>query len=181
MTGPTTPEEVLHFWREAGPKRWFAKDEAFDAEFKRRFEAAHHAAARGELHRWKAQAEGALALVILLDQLPRNAWRGSGHMFATDGLALAIATEAIEAGLDTAIEPELRAFFYLPFMHSESLAAQERSVALNASMKKESQHFAAEHRDIVQRFGRFPHRNQALGRQTTPDEQRFLDEGGFKG
>ena len=182
MTVQHTPGEILDFWRQAGPKRWFAKDEAFDAEFKRRFEAAHHAASRGELGAWQASPEGALALVILLDQLPRNAWRGSGHMFATDGMALAIARKAIDAGLDTAIEPELRAFFYLPFMHSANqLADQHRSVELNASMKKESQFFAKEHRDIVQRFGRFPHRNAALGRSTTAEEQRFLDEGGFKG
>jgi uncharacterized protein (DUF924 family) len=137
--------------------------------------------ATGSLDAWAADAEGALALLVLLDQLPRNAWRGSGHMFATDGKALAIARAAIADGFDQQVEPALRPFFYLPFMHSESLADQERSLALNQALDANTQRFAVLHRDIVARFGRFPHRNAALGRDTTAEEQRFLDEGGFAG
>ncbi|MGJ7520708.1 DUF924 family protein [Variovorax sp. LT1P1] len=180
MTDLPTPEDIVRFWRDAGPQRWFKKDAAFDAEFKARFEAAHHAAATGALDGWTASAEGALALLVLLDQLPRNAWRGSGHMFATDGKALAVARGAIEAGFDQQVDATLRAFVYMPFMHSESLADQERCVALCADLP-DNLRFAILHRDIVQRFGRFPHRNAALGRTTTPEEQRFLDEGGFAG
>ncbi|MBT2321489.1 DUF924 domain-containing protein [Variovorax paradoxus] len=173
--------EVATFWREAGPKRWFSKDDSFDAEFKSRFEAAHHAAATGALDAWAADAEGALALLVLLDQFPRNAWRNSAHMFATDGKARAVARAAIEAGLDRQVEAALRPFFYLPLMHSESLADQERSVALNAALDANTQRYAVLHRDIIARFGRFPHRNKALGRDTTPEEQKFLDQGGFAG
>lgn len=173
--------EVAAFWRDAGPSRWFAKDEAFDAEFKTRFEAAHHAAAIGALDAWAGEAEGALALLVLLDQFPRNAWRGSAHMFATDGMARAVARAAIEAGHDRQVDDALRPFFYLPFMHSESLADQERSVALNAASDANTQRFAVLHRDIIARFGRFPHRNTMLGRETTPQEQAFLDQGGFAG
>ena len=180
MTDLPTPEDIVRFWRDAGPQRWFKKDAAFDAEFKARFEAAHHAAATGALDGWTASAEGALAMLVLLDQLPRNAWRGSGHMFATDGKALAVARGAIEAGFDQQVDATLRAFVYMPFMHSESLADQERCVDLCAVLA-DNLRFAILHRDIVQRFGRFPHRNAALGRTTTPEEQRFLDEGGFAG
>ena len=181
MTDLPSPATVAAFWRDAGPGRWFAKDDAFDADFKARFEATHHLAATGALDHWAADAQGALALLVLLDQLPRNAWRGSGHMFATDGKARAIAQAAIDAGFDQQVEPALRPFFYLPFMHSESLADQERSVELNRSLDANTQRFAVLHRDIVKRFGRFPHRNAALGRLSTPEEQRFLDEGGFSG
>jgi len=108
MTELPSPGAVTAFWREAGPRRWFAKNAAFDADFKTRFEAAHHLAAGGALDHWAADAEGALALLVLLDQLPRNAWRGSGHMFATDGKALAIAPAAVAAGCGSALEPAIR-------------------------------------------------------------------------
>jgi uncharacterized protein (DUF924 family) len=181
MKSLPSAHDVVTFWHEAGPQRWFAKDEAFDAEFKSRFEAAHHAAATGALDAWAADAEGALALLVLLDQLPRNAWRNSAHMFATDGKARAIARAAIEAGLDRQVDAALRPFFYLPFMHSESLEDQERSVELNAALDANTQRYAVLHRDIIERFGRFPHRNKVLGRETTAEEQKFLDEGGFAG
>jgi len=181
MNALPSAQDVVRFWRDAGPNRWFDKDDAFDTECKSRFEAAHHAAATGALDPWAVDAEGALALLVLLDQIPRNAWRGSGHMFATDGKARAIASAAIDAGLDRQVEPALRPFFYLPFMHSESLADQERSVALNAALDANTQRFALLHRDIIARFGRFPHRNEVLGRRTTAEEQKFLDEGGFTG
>jgi uncharacterized protein (DUF924 family) len=173
--------EIASFWRDAGPERWFAKNDAFDAEFKSRFEAAHHAAATGALDAWLHDAEGALALLVLLDQFPRNSYRGNAHMFATDGKARAIANAAIAAGLDQQIELALRPFFYLPFEHSESMEDQDRSVALNAALDENTQRYAVLHRDIIQRFGRFPHRNLMLGRETTQEEQAFLDKGGFAG
>ncbi|WP_076998084.1 DUF924 family protein [Variovorax sp. KK3] len=184
MTNPAplpSAHDVAAFWRDAGPERWFAKDDAFDTEFKSRFEAAHHAAASGALDAWAVDAESALALLVLLDQFPRNGFRGSAHMFATDGKARAVARAAIAAGLDQQVDSALRPFFYLPFMHSESLEDQERSVALNAALDANTQRFAVLHRDIIARFGRFPHRNAVLGRDTTPEEQAFLDEGGFAG
>lgn len=175
-------QAVVDFWRAAGPQKWFKKDDAFDAQFKSRFEAAHEAAARGELDAWAADEQGALALLLLLDQFPRNVFRNSPRTYATDAKALAIARAAVDAGLDLKIgDPQLRAFFYLPFMHSESLADQDRSVALCENAGPENLRFARHHRDIVARFGRFPHRNEVLGRQSTPEEKRFLDEGGFSG
>ncbi|CAN7363225.1 DUF924 family protein [Variovorax paradoxus] len=176
-----TARDIVDFWRQAGPERWFAKNETFDAQFRERFLAAHEAAARGELDHWAQGAEGALALLVLLDQFPRNTWRGNARMLATDAKALAIARQAIEAGLDLKTDEELRRFFYLPFMHSESLDDQQRSVELNAALDANTQRFAVLHRDIIARFGRFPHRNKLLGRTSTAEEQRFLDEGGFAG
>lgn len=173
--------DVVQFWREAGPKRWFAKDEAFDAAFAGRFVEAHHAAARGELDDWMNDAEGTLALLVLLDQLPRNAWRDNAHMLAIDGKALAVAHHAVEAGFDRQLEEVLRPFFYMPFMHSEVLAEQERSVVHCGALDANTLRFAVLHRDIVARFGRFPHRNRMLGRASTPEEEKFLAEGGFKG
>lgn len=176
-----TAHDVVDFWRSAGPDRWFAKNDAFDAEFGGRFLAAHEAAALGELDHWSIEPEGALALMVLLDQFPRNTWRGNARMLATDAKALAVARKAIEAGLDLKVDEALRRFFYLPFMHSESLADQERSVELNAALDANTQRFAVLHRDIIARFGRFPHRNKLLGRTSSTEEQRFLDEGGFAG
>ena len=180
MNPQPSPDDVTRFWRDAGPQRWFKKDAAFDADFKARFEGAHHAAATGAFDGWASAPDGALALLILLDQLPRNAWRGSGHMFATDGKALAVARAAVDAGFDRRVDDAQRAFFYMPFMHAESLADQDRCVELCADLP-DNLRFALLHRDIIRRFGRFPHRNAALGRTTTPEEQRFLDEGGFAG
>jgi len=173
--------DVLDFWRAAGPARWFRKDEAFDEEFRSRFLAQHEAAARGELDAWAVDAPGTLALILLLDQFPRNAFRGTPRMFATDPKARDMARAAVDAGFDQAIEPQLRGFVYLPFMHSEDLADHERSVALNRPLGGESQRFAEHHRGIIERFGRFPHRNAVLGRTSTPQEQAFLNEGGFGG
>lgn len=180
-TATATADDVLQFWRDAGPDRWFAKDDAFDAAFKARFKSTHVAAAAGALDAWAQDADGTLALLILLDQFPRNAFRQSARMFATDGQALAIAKAAVARAFDTQIDPLLRPFVYLPFMHAESVDAQERSVALNAALDANTQRFAQLHRDIIARFGRFPHRNALLGRQSTEAEQRFLDEGGFAG
>ncbi len=179
---PHDPARVVEFWRAAGPARWFSKDDAFDREFRETFLASHEAAADGRLDDWSASPEGALALLILLDQFPRNAFRGSPRMYATDPIAREIADTAIDANYDTEVAPELRAFFYLPFMHSEDLADQERCVALCEEMgDANTLRHAREHRDIVQRFGRFPHRNAVLGRQSSDDEIAFLDAGGFSG
>lgn len=176
-----TADDVLAFWRAAGPGRWFGKDEAFDREFRERFLGAHEAAARGELDAWVQDAPGALALLILLDQFPRNAFRGTPRMFASDAKARAVARQALQAGLDAQIEADLRNFCYLPFMHSEQLPDQDLAVELAGKLGGESLRYAIMHRDIIQRFGRFPHRNAVLGRATTPEEQRFLDDGGFGG
>ena len=176
-----TPSQLLQFWRDAGPARWFARDDAFDAGLRDRFLATHEAAASGALADWGTSAEGALALVLLLDQFPRNAFRGTPRMYATDAKARGVAAEAIAGGFDHQVGAELRRFFYLPFMHSEELADHERSVALNEPLGGESLRYARHHRDIVRRFGRFPHRNAVLGRPSSAEEERFLAEGGFGG
>lgn len=180
-TPAASPDDVIAFWREAGPSRWFAKDEAFDATFRQRFEAAHEAAASGRLAAWEETADGSLALLVLLDQFPRNAYRGTARMFATDAQALALARRAVERGFPRSVEPGLRGFFHLPFSHSEELADQRRAVELNAGADAKWLHFAEIHLEVIERFGRFPHRNAVLGRVTTQAEQRFLDEGGFAG
>lgn len=175
------PHELLRFWRDAGPQRWFRPDAAFDAQLRERFLPAHEAAAAGRLDAWNASADGALALVLLLDQFPRNAFRGTARMYATDVQARKVAEAAIAAGHDRAVDPQLRQFFTLPFMHSEELRDLERCVALNEAIGGESLRFARHHRDIVARFGRFPHRNEVLGRPSTSEEESFLAEGGFRG
>jgi len=174
--------QVVAFWTEAGPARWFARDDAFDAQFRERFAEEHHAAAARAREHWLGTAEGALALMLLLDQFPRNCFRGTAHSYATDGLARHYAMRAIEEGLDLQLVPKLRAFFYLPFEHSEDPFDQERSVAMfDVLGDKEYLRFAELHRDIIRRFGRFPHRNAVLGRMPTPEELDFLAEGGFAG
>lgn len=177
-----TPTDVLDFWREAGPKAWFAKKNAFDDAIRIRFEALHHAAARGELTAWENTASGVLALLILLDQFPRNLYRSSAHQFATDPLARSIASRAVARGFDQAFEKNLRGFFYLPFEHSEDPVDQARSIALYEAMgDPDLTKWAQLHADIITRFGRFPHRNACLGRESTAEEQAFLASGGFKG
>ena len=176
-----SPADVLSFWREAGPQRWFRKVDAFDAEFRSRFLHCHEAAVRGDLDAWTADPEGALALLILLDQFPRNAFRGSARMFDSDAKARAVARAAVAAGFDAMVDADVRNFFYLPFMHSEDLADQDRAVELTRVLGDDPLRYAIVHRDIIARFGRFPHRNAVLGRATTPEEQRFLDDGGFAG
>jgi len=172
-------QEVLEFWREAGYAKWFQGGAEFDAQCRERFLDAHHAAARREHDGWMESAEGALALLILLDQIPRNIFRGSGHAFATDPLALHHARRALDAGFDPRVDPALRMFFYMPFEHSEDAADQARSVALfDALGNAEATQYAIAHREVIARFGRFPHRNRALGRDSTPEEQAWLDAGG---
>jgi uncharacterized protein (DUF924 family) len=178
----STASEIVSFWQVAGPKAWFKKDENFDSEIRRRFLGTHEQAAEGLLRSWEESAEGALALLILLDQFPRNMFRNSPRMFASDLLARAIAAGAIVRGFDAQVDKEMRGFFYLPFEHSENMEDQVRSVAFNkATDDADGLKWAELHADIIRRFGRFPHRNAALGRSTTPEEQAFLDEGGFSG
>ncbi|WP_395943707.1 DUF924 family protein [Brevundimonas sp.] len=175
-----TPSAVVAFWKEAGPDKWFARDDAFDALFRDRGRAAHWAAARRELDDWMATAEGALALLILLDQYPRNSFRGTAHQFATDPLALMFAKQAVARGLHLQVAPPLRNFLLLPFEHSERIEDQDRYLELVAG-DADLEKWGHIHRDIIVRFGRFPHRNRCLGRETTPEEQAFLDAGGFGG
>ncbi|HWG04158.1 MAG TPA: DUF924 family protein, partial [Beijerinckiaceae bacterium] len=142
--------EIVHFWREAGPDRWFAADGAFDVAIRTRFLSAHEAAARLELVAWEENAEGALALLILLDQFPRNMFRGSAHAFATDPLARWVANQALARGFDRSTDPTMRQFFYLPFMHSEDLADQDRSLQLYEELGEVEQlKYAVSHRDII--------------------------------
>lgn len=176
------PADMTGFWRAAGSAAWFRKDAAFDDELRSRFLETHMAAARGELVHWRDNAEGALALVLLLDQVPRNIFRGTAHMFATDPLALQTADKAISSGFDRTIGAELQVFFYLPFEHSERAHHQMRSVALfEATGNADNIKWAKLHADIIARFGRFPHRNAVLGRESTATEVAFLNEGGFSG
>jgi len=172
--------EVVDFWR-ASSGHWFSKSAAFDRRFRERFLTAHEAAAAGQLDAWAATPEGALALLILLDQFPRNAFRGSARMYATDARARQHARAALARGDMDRVEPALRLFFCLPFAHAENLADQDLSVQLNARLGPVWKSHALGHRDIIRRFGRFPHRNPLLGRTTTAAEQAFLDGGGFAG
>ena len=177
-----TADEIVSFWRAAGPDRWFNKDETFDDEIRRRFLESHEAAAAGKSTDWEQSAQGALALLILLDQFPRNMFRGDARAFATDPLARAVAAGAIVRGFDSQVPAEMRGFFYLPFQHSEDLADQERSVAFYKAIGDvENLKWAELHADIIRRFGRFPHRNAVLDRTTTAEERAFLDGGGFAG
>ncbi len=180
MSTDLTPSDVVGFWKEAGPDKWFAKDDAFDDTFRQRFAHGHMMAARRELDHWAEMPEGSLALLILLDQFPRNTFRGTAHQFATDPLARHFAEQAVARGHHLAFDTDLRNFILLPFEHSERLEDQDRYLDLigdDADLRK----WGHIHRDIIVRFGRFPHRNACLGRATTAEEQAFLDEGGFGG
>ena len=182
MTVRVAPVEIVSFWGEAGPDKWFKQDERFDQAIRSRFLPTYEAAANGKLAAWEESIDGALALVLLLDQFPRNMFRGDARAFATDALARAVADRALARGFDQATDLTLRPFFYLPFMHSEALIDQDRSVRLYEALgETEELRYAREHRDIVLRFGRFPHRNRALGRDTTFAEQGFLEADGFGG
>ena len=172
--------EIVDFWRNAGPERWYKKDPDFDADIRSRFEPAHMAAARRELDRWIDAPESALALLLLLDQFPRNMYRGTAHQFATDPLARSMTMIALNAGHDRVVEPLMRQFFILPFEHSERLQDQDRALSL-AEADEALVKWATIHRDIIKQFGRFPHGNALLGRVTQPKEAKFLEDGGFAG
>ena len=187
MAGNGGTEKVLSFWFddvagedfETRKEIWFGKNAGFDADIQKRFGPLRADAAAGKLTDWERSARGALALVIVLDQFPRNIFRGTPRAFATDAMALATAKRAIESGFDRRLRPVERLFLYLPFEHAESLADQERSVALSKTLDDAgSLDYAERHRAIIARFGRFPHRNAILGRASTPEEIAFLAEPG---
>jgi len=177
-----TPAEILKFWREAGRERWYRRDDGFDAEIRQRYLALWRKAAAGELSSWEASDDGALALTIVLDQFPRNMFRNDAMTYASDRQAREVATRAIQRGADARIDPALLEFLYMPLMHSEHLPDQLRCIELfRGTANAENIRYAEQHAEIVRRFGRFPHRNRILGRETTPEEQAFLDAGGFSG
>ena len=177
MTAGITPAEIVTFWREAGPDKWFEPEHEFDLTIRSRFFAVYEAAAGGRLAAWQESREGALALVLLLDQ-----FRGDVRAFATDAMACAVADGALARGFDQATDSAMRPFFYLPFMHSEALADQDRCVRLYEALDDAEQlRYAREHRDVIKKFGRFPHRNRVLGRSTTQAEREFLDDDGVAG
>lgn len=173
----TTSAEVIEFWfSERVRALWFNSNPAFDAELRERFEGLWRAAAAGELAEWEASAEGALALVIVLDQFPLNMYRDKALGFSTEQAAREVAERAIERGFDRTLDEMQKHFLYLPFMHSEKLQEQDRAVALyEAAGMNEALRWAKHHREIVRRFGRFPHRNAALGRSCTDEERAYLD------
>jgi uncharacterized protein (DUF924 family) len=173
--------DVVGFWKEAGPDKWFKKDVQFDALFHETFRELHFAAARQDLTSWLGNPESSLALSLLLDQFPRNCFRGTAHMYATDPLARHYARLMLDKAWDGQVEEALRIFFYLPFMHSEDLDDQDLCCRLCEPLGPDLLKHAIEHREIIQRFGRFPHRNDILLRPTTPEEQAFLKSGGFSG
>ena len=173
-------KQILRFWfEEIDPATWWAKDDAFDQLVRARFSEVHARATRCELFEWRIEAKGRLAEIIVLDQFSRNMFRGSPLAFASDALALALAQEAISAKADAGLSPTERSFFYLPFMHSESLAIH--AVALELYRKNGIQSnldFEIRHKQIIERFGRYPHRNGILGRQSTDEEIEFLKQPG---
>ncbi|UHQ20636.1 DUF924 family protein [Lysobacter sp. KIS68-7] len=171
--------DIVSFWREAGPKKWFNGGAAFDRECEANFFDAHFAAALRTLDAWIETPDEALALLLLLDQIPRNIFRDTAHAFATDPLARDFARQAVAAGHDKQVDAQLRIFFYLPFEHSEDLDDQEFSLRLHAELPGPNPDgWARKHYEVIRKFGRFPHRNAALGRQSTPAEFAYLREGG---
>jgi len=176
MTTPGWINDVVHFWfTELVPAKQFAKDDAVDATIRKRFGALHASLTEKVPASVTATPLGALAAVIVLDQFSRNLFRASGRAFACDATALAISQEAIRAGFDTQLERNQRVFLYMPFQHSEDRAVQRRSVELFSALGDATTlDYAQQHRDIIDRFGRFPHRNRVLGRDSTPQELEFL-------
>ena len=182
----SSPQDVIECWLRHGPEAWFSRNEALDAEIEADYAELHFKASRCELSDWEETPDGTLALLLLLDQFPRNLFRGSAHSYATDPLARTTAHRALAKGFDKRVEPVLRPFFYLPFEHSEEMEDQRFSVSMFEKHRDETGDaeplkWAIVHLELIERFGRFPHRNAALGRQTTAEEQAYLDDDGFKG
>ena len=182
MTPPDDPRarDVLAFWfrGDANDPRWFRKDAQFDREIAERFLPLYERAASGSLAAWKEDPASSLALVVVLDQFPRNMFRGTPRAFAADALALDTARTIVARGWDAAMAPQQRLFAYLPFEHSEALADQDRACELMRDLDDEHRRYAERHREIIRRFGRFPHRNEILGRASTPEELEFLKQPG---
>lgn len=174
MTADDSAAALLHFWFDEHPKDWFAKNAAFDAEVRARFHALHEAAAAARLAHWLEKPRSCLALVIALDQLPRNLFRGEARAFATDAMARAAARDILARGWNETMTESERLFAYLPFEHSESLADQNLACELMKDFNPDQYRYALRHREIVERFGRFPHRNDILGRESTAAEIEFL-------
>ena len=171
-------DDTLRFWFDEHPKNWFVKNTAFDAEIRKRFLALHEQAAAGRLEHWAEGPRGCLALIILLDQFPRNMFRGEARAFATDARARVAARAVLERAWGRTMTQPEQLFAYLPFEHSEALEDQDLSVELMKDFEEEQRRYAERHRDIIRRFGRFPHRNGILGRQSTPAESEFLKQPG---
>ena len=177
-----TADQILHFWfEEAGPQRWFKQSDAFDALCRERFQATLEAASRGECWRWRASPAGRCAEIIVLDQFSRNLFRGMPRAFAQDGMALALAQEAVASGDHLNMSADQRYFTYMPYMHSESLAVHEEALRLFGELgNAEALRYEKLHREVIERFGRYPGRNEVLGRRSTPGELDYLRErGGF--
>lgn len=179
-----SPEEILAFWLdEVGPKGWYVGSEALDADIRDRFLPDYEAAREGGRSLWLTYPSGALAYIILLDQFPRNMFRDDAQAFQADDVARAAAKVAISKGWDLKIDEPARQFFYLPLMHSESIMDQERCVRLMLERMPETGAsnllHARAHREVIRRFGRFPYRNEVLGRHSSADEAKFLNEGGY--
>jgi uncharacterized protein (DUF924 family) len=171
-------QEILKFWfEETKPVQWFQKNDDFDELIKSQFDTAYTLARQGILEGWKETPLGCLAYILLLDQFPRNMFRGTAQAFETDAHALEIAKHAIEKHFDQALLPIQKRFIYLPFEHSEAIEDQEESVSLFEKTKKDDPlgyDYAVRHLKVIERFGRFPHRNALLGRKNTTDETEFL-------
>lgn len=176
MAMSESPQTIVEFWfSDAVRPLWFKSTAEFDYQLRERFEPLWHQAGAGNLDSWAESAEGALALVILLDQIPLNIYRGKARSFSTEAKAREIAERAIDKGWDTTLPDEQKAFLYMPFMHSETLAYQDQAVALyQAAGLEDNLKFAQHHQDIIRRFGRFPHRNEMLGRNSTEAEEAYL-------
>ena len=175
-----SPEKVLNFWfEELKPKDWFIKDIKLDRKIKDQFQKVHTQAKQGELWQWRSNARSALAEVIILDQLSRNIYRNKPESFAGDPMALTLAQVAIAKELHKELKTQERAFLYMPFMHSESLVIHEEAVKLFQEPGMENNlDFEYRHKKIIERFGRYPHRNEILGRESSPEELKFLQEPG---
>ncbi len=173
-------QEVLHFWfEELEPNQWWGKDEALDQQITQRFSDLHRRAVQAELYGWRKIIHGRLAEIIVLDQFSRNIHRNSPLAFATDPMALALAQEAVAAGLDQQLKPVEKSFLYLPWMHSESLLMHAVAIELyQAPGLEKNLEFEIKHKDIIERFGRYPHRNAILGRESTAEEIAFLKQPG---
>jgi uncharacterized protein (DUF924 family) len=180
---PQRAEEIVRFWEEVGPAGWYAVREDLDAEIRERFLPLWEEAESGGLADWRSNAWGALAYIVLTDQFPRNIFRGTVRAFATDRLAREAALVAVMHDFDLKTAEPMRQFFYLPFMHSEDPFDQDRCVRLMIARLPETGaenlRHARAHRDIIRRYGRFPYRNEVLGRESTPEEARFLQDGGY--